>query len=251
VTGRALLLPLLALLAGAAVFFAAGPHASAPQAAPARAAAAPLHPVVVELFTSQGCSSCPPADAALDGLSRDPGIVAISRPVTYWDTPGWRDTLARQANTDLQRAYAARQHSEEVYTPQAVVQGQVLLVGGRTGAIHRAVDESAARPGPGLRILGGAGGRTLVLDGAAPRPAEIRLVALRARVPVAIGRGENGGHVVDYVNVVVADDVIGAWRGGPLRLPLPAARLRVPTADRYAIIVQEPNAGPILAAGFL
>ncbi|MBV9882712.1 MAG: DUF1223 domain-containing protein [Sphingomonadaceae bacterium] len=250
-TARAVLLPLLAVLAGAAIFFAAGPRASAPQAAPTRTAAAPLHPVVVELFTAQGCSSCPPADAALDRLSHDPGIVAISRPVTYWDALGWRDTLARQANTDLQRAYAARRHSDEVYTPQAVVQGQVLLVGGRTGAIHRAIDESAARPGPGLRILGGAGGRTLVLEGAASRPAEIRLVAMRARVPVAIGRGENSGHIIDYVNVVVADDVIGAWHGGPLRLPLPAARLHVPTADRYAIIVQEPNAGAILAASYL
>ena len=91
----------------------------------------------------------------------------------------------------------------------------------------------------------------LALDGAAQRPAEIRLLALRSRVPVAIGRGENSGPFVDYVNVVVAEDVIGSWRGGPLRLPLPAARLRVPGADRYAIIVQEPNAGPILAAGFL
>jgi hypothetical protein len=246
---RAILPPLLLALVGAAAFVAAGRRAPDPPASAAHAAAA--HPVVVELFTSQGCSSCPPADAALDRFSRDPNIVAISRPVTYWDSLGWRDTLARPANTDLQRAYAARQGSNDVYTPQAVVQGAVALVGGRTGAIHRAIDEAAARPAPGLRVEAGAGGRILVLNGASHGPAEVRLLALRGRVPVAIGRGENSGQRIDYVNVVVAETVIGAWRGGPLRLPLPAARLRVPGADRYAIIVQEPNAGPILAARFL
>jgi hypothetical protein len=246
----AILLPALLVLVGAVAFVASGRRAADPVQSPARAVAA-LHPVVVELFTSQGCSSCPPADAALERFAQDPNVVAISRPVTYWDSLGWRDTLARPANTALQRAYAARQHSDDVYTPQAVVQGAVALVGDRTGAIHRAIDEAAARPGPGLRFETEAGGRVLALDGATPRPAEIRLLALRARVPVSIGRGENSGHVVDYVNVVVAENVIGAWHGGPLRLPLPPARLRVPGADRYAIIVQEPDAGPILAAGFL
>jgi hypothetical protein len=247
---RALPALLVLALAGAAAFVAAGRRAPDPPASPGHAAAS-VHPVVVELFTSQGCSSCPPADAALDRFSRDPNLVAISRPVTYWDSLGWRDTLARPANTELQRAYAARLGSGEVYTPQAIVQGAVALVGGRTGAIHRAIDEAAARPAPALRVEAGPGGRILVLDGVSARRADIHLVALRARVPVAIGRGENSGHVVDYVNVVVADDVIGAWRGGPLRLPLAAARLHVPTADRYAIIVQEPEAGPILAASFL
>jgi hypothetical protein len=247
---RALLLPLLLAGIGALAFVAAGRRAPDAPTPPAQAAAA-LHPVVVELFTAQGCSSCPPADAALDQLSQDPNVVAISRPVTYWDSLGWRDTLARPANSALQRAYALRQHKDEVYTPQAVVQGQVALVGGRTGAIRRAIDEAAARPGPALRVETRAGGRVLALDGAVPRPAEIRLLALRRRVPVAIGRGENGGRTVDYVNVVVAEEVVGAWRGGPLRLPLAAAHLRVPGADRYAIIVQEPNAGPILAARFL
>jgi len=251
-TKRAVLLPLVAGLIGLAAFVAAGRSATDPPASPPRAPTAALHPVVVELFTAQGCSSCPPADAALDLYSRDPNIVAISRPVTYWDSLGWRDTLARPANTALQRAYAARRGSDEVYTPQAVVQGAILLVGGRTGAIHRAVDEALARPGPGLRVERSAGGgRILVLEGASARPAEIRLLALRARVPVAVGRGENVGRTIDYVNVVVAEDVIGAWHGGPLRLPLAAARLRVPGADRYAIIVQEPRAGPILAASFL
>ncbi len=207
-----------------------------------------LRPVLVELFTSQGCSSCPPADEFLDRLSREPAIVAISRPVTSWDRLGWRDTLAREENTQLQYRYAARHH-EDGYTPQAVVQGRVLLIGGREGAVHRAIDEYRAAAGapPQLRVEG----QMLILDGAARQPVEIRLLALRDRVRVPIGRGENSGRTVDYVNVVVDEAVIGSWRGGPLRLPIPAARLHRPGADRYAVIVQEPNAGQVLTASFL
>ena len=213
-----------------------------------QAQASPLRPVLVELFTSQGCSSCPPADEFLDRLSREPGIVAISRPVTYWDALGWRDTLARQANTDLQYGYA-RGHHDEAYTPQAVVQGRVLLVGGREGAVHRAIDEyrAAAGTAPQLRMVG----RTLLLDGRTGAPADVRLVALRSRVRVAIGRGENGGHSVDYINVVIDETRLGSWRGGPLRLAIPAERLRTSGADRYAVIVQQPNAGPVLAVSFI
>ena len=251
---RAIVLPLLIAMAGAGAWATWGglPAPSPPPQTRSLQSAALVRPIVVELFTSQGCSSCPPADAALAELARDPHVVAISRPVTYWDTPGWHDTLARPANTALQRAYAARQHSDEVYTPQAVVQGTVLLVGGRTGAIHRAIDEATARGGPRLRIESAAGGaRLLLLEGASPGPAEIHLLALRGHVPVAIGRGENGGHTVDYVNVVVDEAVIGAWGGGPRRLSIAPARLRAPGADRYAIVVQLPGAGPILAAGYL
>lgn len=218
------------------------------QAQAAVAQSANLRPVLVELFTSQGCSSCPPADEFLDRLSREPGIVAISRPVTSWDRFGWRDTLARTENTRLQEHYAARYH-EDGYTPQAVVQGRVMLVGGREGAVHRAIDEYRADAGaaPRLRMENGA----LVLDGAAPGPAEIRLVALRSRVSVPIGRGENSGRTVDYVNVVVDETPLGTWRGGPLRLAIPAARLHVAGADRYAVIVQAPGAGPVITASYL
>ena len=224
------------------------PEAAQQQMRVPQSAGAALRPVLVELFTSQGCSSCPPADEFLGRLAREPGIVAISRHVTYWDRPDWRDTMARQEDTDRQRTYAAR-HGDEAYTPQAVVQGRVLLIGGREGAVHRAIDEyrAAAGAGPQLRLEG----QMLVLDGAAARPAEIRLVALRNRVRVPIGRGENGGQTVDYINVVVDEAPLGTWRGGPLRLAIPAERLRRPGADRYAVIVQEPGAGPVLAATFL
>jgi hypothetical protein len=207
-----------------------------------------LRPVVVELFTSQGCAACPPADEFLERLAREPGIVAISRPVTTFDVFGWRDTFGREENTALQRAYAIRRR-QDGYTPQAVVQGRVMLIGGREGAVHRAIDEyrADAGPGPRLRIEG----RTVVLDGAAARPAEIRLVALRSHARVPIGHGENSGMTVDYVNIVIAEAAIGTWRGGPLRLAIPAERLRTPGADRYVVIVQEPDAGQVVTAGFL
>jgi hypothetical protein len=219
-----------------------------PDAAQQARAQANLRPVLVELFTSQGCASCPPADEFLDQLSHEPAIVAISRPVTSWDRFGWRDTLAREQNTDLQRRYAIR-HREDGYTPQAVVQGWVMLIGGREGAVHRAIDEYRAASGaaPQLRV----DGQTLILDGTTAHPAEIRLLALRGRVTVPIGRGENSGRTVDYVNVVVDETSLGTWRGGPLRLPIPAARLHAAGADRYAVVVQEPNAGQVLTASFL
>lgn len=213
-----------------------------------RAVAGNVRPVLVELFTSQGCASCPPADEFLDRLSREPGIVAISRPVDSWDRFGWRDTLARHENTELQEHYAVRHH-EDGYTPQAVVQGRVMLIGGREGAVHRAIDEyrAAAGAAPQLRVEHG----VLLLDGAATQPTEIRLLALRSRVSVPIGRGENGGRTVDYVNVVVDETALGNWRGGPLRLPIPAARLHVAGADRYAVIVQQPGAGQVITATYL
>ena len=116
---------------------------AASQARAPRADTAALRPVLVELFTSQGCPSCPPADEFLHRLAREPEIVAISRHVTYWDRPDWRDTLARPQDAERQHAYAAR-HGDEAYTPQAVVQGRVLLIGGREGAVHRAIDEYRA-----------------------------------------------------------------------------------------------------------
>lgn len=210
--------------------------------------AATLRPVLVELFTSSGCSSCPPADEFLDRLAREPNIVAISRHVTYWDRPDWRDALARPGNTQRQRAYTTR-HNDEPYTPQAVVQGRVLLVGGREGAVHRAIDEYRAAVGAGPRVRFERG--AVILDGNAARPAEIRIVAMRARVRVPVGGGENAGQTLDYINVVIAEGVIGTWRGGPMRIPLAPGQLRTPGADRYAVIVQEPDAGEVLTAAFL
>src|SRR3546814_2316327 len=136
-------------------------------AMPLRADDAPA--ALIELFTSQGCSSCPPADALFAKLAKDPGIVAISRPVTYWDRLGWKDTLARPENTALQRAYAARNIAGAgVYTPQAVVQGGAGTVGSREGEIRTLAAQAASA----ARIALGSEGR-VTIDGVTAAPATV------------------------------------------------------------------------------
>ena len=249
----------LPVAGGAALaLFASPPPAARPTAAPApaaapRAARAVGRPVAVELFTSQGCSSCPPADALLARLAADPGIVAMTRPVTYWDRLGWRDTLARPANTDLQRAYAARAiPGAGVYTPQIVIDGRTGFVGGRGDQITPAIDRARRTPAPVLGIAGGVGdGRVLTLGGGAPVRASIVLVALRRSAPVAIRGGENAGRMVRYTNVLVSETPLGTWSCQPARIAVPARALRVAGADRYAVLVRAGAAGPILAARYL
>jgi len=227
-----------------------GAAASAPETASAPApapAAGPVRTVAVELFTSQGCSSCPPADAVLARLAREPHVVALSRPVTYWDRLGWPDTFGRPDHDVLQKQYNARFGTGRFYTPQAVVQGQAELVGSLEQELRARVAEAQRRPGPVVRAAEGA----VLLTGDAPRRAEIRLLALKGEAEVAIGRGENGGRKVRYTNVVLGERSLGAWRGGEARVEVPAAALKVSGADRYAVVVQEQGGGPILAATYL
>lgn len=209
-------------------------------------------PVVVELFTSQGCSDCPPADVVLEKLSSDPTIIAISRPVNYWDDLGWKDTLARQGNTDLQRAYAARGGlGSGVYTPQAMVQGIYGVVGSSEGALHGLINHARALPGPTIVVTTSRdGGRNIALAGGIPRSVVVKILALRSSVAVRIGRGENGGSNVRYTNVVVGEhDLAGSGAQSPIAVP--ASYLHESGADRAAVIIQQGNEGQILAARIL
>ncbi len=210
-------------------------------------------PVAVELFTSQGCSSCPPADALFEKLAREPGVVAITRPVALWDRLGWRDTLALPANTRLQQAYAARGGpGDDVYTPQAVVQGGKAVVGSDERALRLLIARAAAQSAPKVSVTAtAAGGRTIAIEGATSRAATVTLLALRSAVPVQIGSGENGGRKIHYANVVVGEKVLGNWSGGAGKLNISADALRVPGADRAALIVRQGSAGPIVAARYL
>ncbi len=210
-------------------------------------------PVVVELFTSQGCSSCPPADALIAQLANEPGIIAITRPVTYWNNLGWKDTLAREENTILQRAYAARGGTGSgVYTPQAMVQGALGAVGSNESALRQLIATARAHGGPALTISTVANGsKTVSIEGAAPRDAMVSIVNLRSSVAVNIGSGENGGRVVRYSNVLVDEKRVGSWSGGAARFAISAAMLKAPGADRAAVIVRQGTVGPILAARLL
>ena len=221
----------------------------AEQSAPDRSAS----PVAVELFTSQGCSSCPPADSLLARLARHPNVVAITRPVTLWDRLGWRDTLARSENTSLQQAYAARiGGGSGVYTPQAVVQGGAAEVGSDERALEALIAAAHARGGPAMTIVPtGDGGQAITISGTARRPATLILVALRSSVLVSIGRGENTGHSVRYTNVVLGERVIGDWTGGTGHFAVSASLVHFPGADRAALLLRQGDAGPILAARYL
>ncbi len=213
----------------------------------------PSTPVAVELFTSQGCSSCPPADAIAERLAKEPNTVVITRPVTYWDRLGWKDTLAREANTSLQNAYAARGgRGAGVYTPQSVVQGNDAAVGNRESELRQLIAAEKKRPGPSVSAVRSEdGGRVVTIDGTTPSVATITVVALKSESLVRIGRGENGGRSVKYTNVALADTNVARWRGGKLTFTVPGDVFKAQGADRYALLVQLGSAGRIVAARYI
>ena len=214
-------------------------------AAPAATAADATHPTVIELFQSQGCSSCPPANANVAALSDRPDVLALSFSVTYWDQLGWKDTFARPEYTARQWDYAHALHHPQVFTPQVVVNGRADTVGVDRGQLWNLIRTTArANAGPAVTVGGGA-----VVVGGAPgpaRPADVWLVRYDPRtIQVPIRRGENGGKTLPHRNIVHALVRLGAWRGQPARFILPTGG---DPAWRVAILVQTAGAGPILAA---
>jgi hypothetical protein len=211
----------------------------------APAAAAVAQPVVVELFESQGCSSCPPANANLATISGRADVIALNFAVTYWDGPGWTDTFGAKAFTARQWDYAHAFHRAQVFTPQVVVDGRRDGVGINPTEFARLVGRGTAAPAtPGLRVAGGT-----VSIGAGPRPAAAADVWLARYDPrtlqVAIHGGENGGKTLPHKNIVRELVRLGVWSGAAETLRLPPARQGGLTD---AVLVQLPKGGPILAA---
>ena len=213
----------------------------------------PASPVAVELFTSQGCSSCPPADALFEKLVREPNIIPITRPVTYWDRLGWKDTLAREENTALQQAYAAKGgEGAGVYTPQAVVQGGVGVVGSSESKLRALIAAEKRVAGPDIRAVATAdGGRSLSIGSGAKANAIVTLLALKSVATVRIGRGENGGRTVRYTNVLLAEEPVGRWTGSAATLTIPGSTMKTSGADRHVIIVRIGTAGRVVAARYI
>lgn len=249
---------LFALLGGAATLGALA--LAVPQGAPARAAAdkAPAsasgEPVLLELFTSQGCSSCPPADKLAESLAERPDLVVIARPVTYWDRLGWKDTLAREDNTQLQQAYARKglAGANGVYTPQLVVDGTYGTVGSRKSEITAGIRQHGGKGGAAIRVRDlGDKGFGVGLGGTSSGAAELVLVAVTRKVDVGIMRGENGGSKVTYTNVWRGERKLASWKGGEASHVIARDALNVKGADRYALVLRAPGGGKVLAARWL
>jgi hypothetical protein len=171
--------------------------------------------------------------------------------VTYWDRLGWKDTLGKESNTALQQAYARRGLAGRngVYTPQLVVNGSYGLVGSSAGEVAPSVKQHGGQSDAAISVSPGAGGGYAVaLSGTASGKSELVLVAVTRKVAVGIGSGENGGRTVTYPNVLRSERKVSDWAGGKASVTLAADQLRVPGADRYALVLRQPGGGKVLAA---
>ena len=206
-------------------------------------------PVMIELFTSQGCSSCPPADAILGDLARNPDVLALSLPVDYWDRLGWKDTFAKPEFTARQYQYADWRGSRQVYTPQAIIDGAVDVIGSRRGAMVDAVNAQRAKVKPVLVNLSqtGSGLGLGLQSGPLSEPANIWIARYQLRGQVAVKRGENGGQMLDYFNVVTDLHRFGPFSGGTVDVAL--TELPPESGTGLAVFVQNGRTGAILGAG--
>lgn len=218
---------------------------------------------VVELFTSQGCSSCPPADKVVGDLVAEGEVLALTLPVDYWDYLGWRDTLGKPEHSERQRAYAKGRRDRNVYTPQAVVNGQVHVVGSRRARIDNSIaklqdessDASSSLP-LDVTLVKSSEALTISVDGSseAGKNTTIWLVFYDDEHTVNINRGENRGQKVTYHNVVRDMRPIGMWKGTKTEMVLPLSELSKSGYDNCAVIVQSTingNPGAILGAATL
>ena len=203
---------------------------------------------VIELFTSQGCSSCPPADKLAGELANDPSLLVMSLAVDYWDYLGWKDTLALHGHSNRERAYADARGDREVYTPQAVVNGVVPVLGSDKAAIENAIVQTRRNAAP-LTLpvtMTVADGKVTVNVPAAnngQHGGDVWLCPITSKVTVAIERGENRGHTMTYYNVVRRWVKLGEWTGKAASFSIPVADIgnagfSIQDIDRLAVLVQ-------------
>ena len=219
-------------------------------ALPAAAGAAETKPLtVVELFTSQGCSSCPPADRYLGELAKRPDILALSEHVDYWDYIGWKDVFASPEITARQRVYARKMGLRYVYTPQMVVQGRSHATGSDRDTIERLIREAAALPRQPVEVETGTDGVTIVVpEGETRERVTVWLAAFDDRHDVEVRRGENAGRTLSYHNVVREMRRLGEWDGKAVRFPVDATEMQTEGYDGCAVLLQGAESGRILGA---
>jgi hypothetical protein len=209
----------------------------------AQAAATAEPRAVLELFTSQGCSSCPPADRLMGELARDPSLITLSLAVDYWDYLGWKDTLASHGHSNRERAYAAARGDRDVYTPQMVVNGVSAVLGSDKAAVEKAIAKTRSEAAPlavpvTLKVVDG----KIVADVAAAKDerssGEVWLCPITAQVTVDVGRGENSGRKLSYYNVVRRWVKLGDWNGSAQTFTAPLNDVAAADIDSFTVLVQ-------------
>jgi len=206
-------------------------------------------PVVVELFTSQGCSSCPPADRLLGEIKHQPGVIALSLHVDYWDYIGWEDPYGKARHTDRQQAYKRRLALDYVYTPQIVVDGRLQAVGSRRSAVVEGIERARATP-PAVRPSLTAA-RAVIPAAEIAGTARVWLVTFDAEHATRVGAGENAGDRLVNHNVVRAWRDLGAYTGQRREIALDLADARAAGRSGCALMVQAEGTGAIRGAAML
>ena len=213
---------------------------------------------VVELFTSQGCSSCPPADEIIGELAKDPNVIALSMPIEYWDYLGWKDTLADSRFSARQKAYSQMRGDRDVYTPQVIVNGSANVIGSDRSAIENAI-QNTQKPGVmSVPVTMTLSGKQINVSVAASKAAtsahgEVWICSVSKSVPISIGRGENRGREVTYYNVVRNILKVGDWNGSSGSWTVPLENITRDGVDAAVVFVQDGNRdkpGPMLGAAY-
>ncbi|MBY5401298.1 MULTISPECIES: DUF1223 domain-containing protein [Rhizobium] len=199
---------------------------------------------VVELFTSQGCSSCPPADAAFRKLVNQGDVIALAYHVDYWNYLGWADTLSSKENTERQYGYARTMGRSNVYTPQAIVNGRGHLAGADLSGINSKIDTFSSE-GNGLTVPISAAMRGDELEikiGAGQGKANVVMVYFDKEKTIDVEKGENSGKKISYLHSVTNVETVGMWDGKATSLTLPASVLQRPQLEGCAILLQSATA---------
>ena len=244
------------LSAGAAAFVTASSPSSAPVNVEPGQQPTPIR-AVVELFTSQGCSSCPPADALLKTLSDDPSVMTLTLPVDYWNYLGWKDTFASSRNSDRQRNYAKVRGDGAIYTPQAIVNGILHVNGASKAEIDNAIASTSKTLGPErIPVRFWQENNTLNIATGGARPGEpvheatIWFGVVQTSGTVDIKQGENQGKSLTYTNIVRELTPIALWKGQPMQIQIPRGAVMLAETQKSVVLIQEGRAGPIIGAAW-
>jgi hypothetical protein len=213
---------------------------------------------VVELFTSQGCSSCPPADKVLGELAKDPDVIALSLPIEYWNYLGWQDTLADPRFSARQRAYSRMRGDRDIYTPQVIVNGSAQVIGSDRSSIERAIHDTEKNGVMSVPVSMTLAGKQINVSVAASKVpsvmhGEVWICSISRAVPISIRRGENRGQEITYHNVVRNLLKVGDWNGAPANWTVPLEDVMREGVDAAVVYVQDGRSdrpGPMLGAAF-